>query len=197
MFFELISVASLFFLVPLAIAGCVISDFLDHSKKSEATVLAVVVIIATLLFTDLRPFAMVTSEPLRLLLILGAYVVTGTVWAIMKWGFWLAKLRGRVQDIEAEVTERHGRKDLILFNMQVIHRLSDAKLPTTLPPKAKEHAPMISGWMMFWPCSALWTLINDPVRHAFKWAHRSIEGLLQGMSDRAFSHHIKPAAKKD
>jgi len=44
----------------------------------------------------------------------------------------------------------------------------------------------ITAWMTYWPWSALWTLINDPVRRFFCWAYEQLSGTLQEISDRAF-----------
>jgi hypothetical protein len=42
--------------------------------------------------------------------------------------------------------------------------------------------------MTYWPWSALWTLINDPVRRFFCWIYEQISGVLQEISDRAFQN---------
>jgi hypothetical protein len=42
-------------------------------------------------------------------------------------------------------------------------------------------------WMGHWPISALWTLINDPVRKALKAIYARIAGTLQRISDHLFS----------
>jgi hypothetical protein len=44
----------------------------------------------------------------------------------------------------------------------------------------------ITAWMTYWPWSALWTLINDPVRRTFCWVYEQLSGTLQAISDRAF-----------
>jgi hypothetical protein len=44
----------------------------------------------------------------------------------------------------------------------------------------------IITWMTYWPWSALWTLINDPVRRFFCWAYEQLSGTLQAISNRAF-----------
>ncbi len=53
-------------------------------------------------------------------------------------------------------------------------------------PKARDHKAQILGWMIYWPWSLIWTLINDPVKRAFKWIYHQIQDLLQKISDRAF-----------
>jgi hypothetical protein len=54
------------------------------------------------------------------------------------------------------------------------------------PPTAREHRSDITGWMAFWPWSAIWTLINDPVKRMYKALARSLEKVFDGISRRVF-----------
>lgn len=53
-------------------------------------------------------------------------------------------------------------------------------------PMARRCKGQITAWMTYWPWSALWTLINDPVRRTFCWVYEQLSGTLQAISDRAF-----------
>jgi len=53
-------------------------------------------------------------------------------------------------------------------------------------PSASRCKSQIITWMTYWPWSALWTLINDPVRRFFCWVYEQLSGTLQAISDRAF-----------
>jgi len=55
-----------------------------------------------------------------------------------------------------------------------------------LAPKARDHKGQILGWMTYWPWSLAWTLLDDPVKRAFKWIFHQIQGLLQQIADSAF-----------
>jgi len=54
-------------------------------------------------------------------------------------------------------------------------------------PVATENKAKITAWMAFWPCSALSTLLNDPIRRLFKFLFKLFQNLFQRMSDWVFS----------
>ena len=54
-------------------------------------------------------------------------------------------------------------------------------------PQARTNKSRILRWMTFWPLSALWTLIDDPIREAFRKIYDQISGRLQRISDRMFA----------
>jgi hypothetical protein len=58
-------------------------------------------------------------------------------------------------------------------------------------PQAKNEKARITRWMSFWPMSALWTLINDPIRRAFEEIYHLISKALQEISDAAFADVVK------
>lgn len=54
-------------------------------------------------------------------------------------------------------------------------------------PSLNDHKSTILTWMTFWPASLLWTLLNDPIRAAFRHIYISLSRTLQAISDHAFS----------
>jgi hypothetical protein len=53
-------------------------------------------------------------------------------------------------------------------------------------PLALDNKSRILSWMTYWPWSALWTLLNDPVRRLMRRIYYRIKGILQGISDKIF-----------
>lgn len=53
-------------------------------------------------------------------------------------------------------------------------------------PSASENKERIIRWMSFWPWSLTWTLINEPIKKAFRAIYRRIQKLLQSIADKAF-----------
>jgi hypothetical protein len=50
-------------------------------------------------------------------------------------------------------------------------------------PSASNKKSAIVGWIAFWTCSLLVTLINDPVRKMFKWIFSIMKNSYQNISD--------------
>jgi hypothetical protein len=185
MLYELILISSWLFWVPIVIVGIIVSELLDNNNNGGATVTAIVTALLVVLFTNFNPFTLLKEQPLTVLAGVVAYFLAGTLWSIGKWWAWLKKAARRVAEIEAKHTT-DGRLDYYRFSTAC----REEKIPSEFPVKAKEYASMIIGWMIFWPFSMLWTLINDPVRYAFEHIYNWISGLLQSMSDNAFSDHM-------
>ena len=62
---------------------------------------------------------------------------------------------------------------------------------TNIPPKVSEHKALITSWMTYWPISALWTLINDPIVRLFDSIYYGIAEYLQAISNKKFAGIIK------
>ena len=54
-------------------------------------------------------------------------------------------------------------------------------------PSASDSKQDIMRWMSFWPFSMVWTLINDPVKKAFRAIYRGLQKSLQRIADRAWA----------
>ena len=55
------------------------------------------------------------------------------------------------------------------------------------PPRPNDHKSTILTWMTFWPASLAWTMLNDPVRAAFRHIYTWLSRTLQDISNRAFA----------
>ena len=64
---------------------------------------------------------------------------------------------------------------------------SQYDLDQSIIPSASNNKARIMGWMTYWPWSALWTLIHDPIRKAVKALWRHLATSYQRLADKAFS----------
>lgn len=58
---------------------------------------------------------------------------------------------------------------------------------TKIIPRASDNKWRITGWVTYWPWSAAWTLINEPVRKAVKFIWRHMSSTYQRIADRSFA----------
>jgi len=91
-----------------------------------------------------------------------AYLGIGLVWSFVKWYFYLL-----------------GKKDYITEN-NVTHI-------ENYIPKAKDNKGRIISWMSYWPFSAFWTIINDPIKRMFRFIYARFENLYDKMEKKMFS----------
>lgn len=96
----------------------------------------------------------------HVLIFIGAivgYLILGTGWAILKWYSFILKQLDRM---------RRGES----FEV----------------PKVKDHKQGIMAWMLYWPWSLIWTIIDVPVKRAYLFIYNLIASRLQRMSDNIF-----------
>lgn len=198
MLWEILLVGTVWFWLPLIIVGIVLSEMVDNDNVGGATALAIMTGVAIILFSDITAASLLGENLYTTLAAVVGYFIAGTGWAVAKWWFWLRRAKRKLDEIEARVTkdfpprqheddETYGRR----IKMELHYAWDRAKLPTEFPIAVSDHKGKIIGWMAFWPCSLLWTLINDPVRNAFEAIYDRIGTSLQRMSDRVFADRIE------
>lgn len=72
-----------------------------------------------------------------------------------------------------------------------IKRLS-TELQNEMRARPRDHKARITLWMMYWPWSLAWYMINDPIRRFFHWIYRRIQGILEQISQ-----HVWKDVEKD
>ncbi len=54
-------------------------------------------------------------------------------------------------------------------------------------PSAMTHKERIVTWILWWPTSAFWTILNDPLVRLANWMYSKFQGLYRRIADRAFA----------
>lgn len=103
----------------------------------------------------------VTNNPLSIVGCIIGYLVAGVIWSKIKWYLFLSRYKMKV-----EAGEYSFEKKYVSF----------------LQNKSK-----LITWMSYWPLSALWTSINDPIRRTFELITHKLQASYQNTSDKMFS----------
>lgn len=113
------------------------------------------------------------------------YAGIGIAWGVVKWFFYLMRVRDALvayrkeNDITGPLTDKQ-KSDFKSYNRSIVGYSQE------IPPRASDNKGRVTYWMIWWPFSMPWTLINEPVKRFFNFVYYRIAGLLQGMSDRLF-----------
>lgn len=94
------------------------------------------------------------------------YIFVGSIWSIIKWFFYLKKVKAK-----------HDEYSHYSFDIK------DYQIG-----RNKER---VLHWMIYWPLSSIWTLINDPVKKAFEFVLSQFGGFYDKMSVRILGDLIK------
>jgi hypothetical protein len=199
---------SLWFWGLLAVASIILISCLEKGEEGGATFVFLATLAAVVFLGNTGWLTYIIANPLSIGLFAGAYLLIGVGWGIIKWWIYLhdVSARNRAERYDWVAKRKAGLNE-------TDDNYEEYKAACTLAPKQWSHTvkeawkdyvdrhyygkpikkPMVSenkaritAWMTYWPWSALWTLLNDPIRRFYRWTVNQLRGLLQGMSDKAF-----------
>lgn len=153
-----------------------LENALGRSKDSGGGMLSTITLIAAIAVyyflgssqDVINFFLYVKDHPIFSLLRVGAYIGIGLVWSIFKWYFFL---RNKAESLTAQMDEYPASTSF-----------SEKDFP-----KAKDNKARIISWMSYWPFSAFWTLLNEPIKKTYKYIYSKIEGLYDKMTEKIFA----------
>lgn len=116
------------------------------------------------------------------------FSLVGVVWAVVKWFFFLVAVRDELKIFRAQysITDALTGKQMTEAKSFIQNRVDHFGYQNDLPPRVRDNKGRIMFWMVWWPFSMPWTLINEPVKKFFTFIYNRISGALQSMSDRMF-----------
>lgn len=169
---EIFLIGTLWFWL-LFIVGFIVVTFCIEKEESSGwgAFLTCVAFLALLFFFGskepiLGVLQYIAQNPLSVILMAGLYFFCGAVWSLVKWYLFLKDKRRKGLD-------QH-------------HRYNKGAATEWKPdiPKAREYMGTILMWMSWWPFSALWTLVDDPIRRAFRNIFDHLEKTYDRMAER-------------
>lgn len=174
MFEFLLFGSMVWFWIVFGIWSLVLFVSVEIDKPAHATI-ATVVFLALFGFWGVFPggaslLGLLVAHPGYIAVGAVAFFALGTVWAVVKWWFYVRNLAEK-------------RKEQIEKNGGARGR---GGYGTIRKPLVRDNKSRIMTWMCFWPYSFIWTMINDPVRRVFKAIYNQIRAGLQKIADSAF-----------
>lgn len=194
--FEFIVIGGLWFWILTAVTAISILICVEREDGSGSTALLVLYLILLWIFSDFNPLAWLGQNPKTAVAAILLYFLLGTVWAVVKWYAYVHQQARRVRSLLLEFLKRHGLETLRDATPEVRREWAthcSIRGVSHEPPLIARHKDRIVLWMSYWPLSAIWTLINDPVHRIFKMIYNRLGGVLQGMSNRAYRDFQPPS----
>src|SRR3989338_8426221 len=161
------------------------------------TVLTIVIGLAVFHFlSDARVFSHIFANPGSTLLFLAGYAAAGVAWSLVKWTVYVKKQRALYDEELERFKGYKNSPDSIPMvgwkghpeEAQQREHFMESNWPKLVnyKPMAKRNKDRIVSWMVCWPWSMSWAIINDPVKHVFGYVFRKLQGSYQMISDRTF-----------
>jgi len=175
---EFLAVGAWGFWILISISAIIMSELMDTDNPGWATVTAVITVAILAILGNFNPLEWLRTNPMEVAFYVVSYFIAGVMWGVTKWYFWLQKTKRKIMALK---NEHPNWTDTDLVRMMKV-----AGIWGDFPPKVGDHKAKIMGWMMLWPASMVWTVLNDPVRRIFEEIYNRIGGGLQAMSNRVF-----------
>lgn len=196
MWAEIFVVGTFWFWALVAAASVILFALIECERFGWATTTLILAFLALHLLGDFNILTALRNDPTTVGLVVLGYFAAGTIWAVGKWWFFVKRLRRQYEKSKRAFLEENGLQGSIVPDQLKAEWSRHADRIRVgygrhhylcgCAPKVSDHKGQVLGWMIYWPWSLVWTIINDPVIRLFKWIYRQIQGLLQGISDRAF-----------
>jgi len=156
------------------------------------------------------------ADPLTVAMWAGAYFFAGAGWSIVKWFLftnkegekfgalklqYLAKVnKANNLDTQLEVDIKTKIPDELIVNfnkflLEKYYRYRhqnpdyDERTLEGVIPSAMQNKEKIVTWILWWPTSAFWTILNDPLVRLANWIYSKFQGLYKKIAYRAFAKY--------
>ncbi len=191
-----------FWVVSAVIFGWLI--FLTECEESHNFGAGLVLVAFIWIMSSVNDISVI-ANPLLWLKWAALYLVIGVVWSVIKWFSFLHKQKDILNNLKEDCVETEG---IGLVDKKV----SDSDWPTFVKflkdhsyapnghDKIKKRAdvvPTVKGrfgdltrWIIWWPMSAFWTILNDPLRRVAEAIVRALKGIYTNMANAVFSSEI-------
>jgi len=109
-------------------------------------------------------------NPIAILLMAGLYLFLGSAWSIVKWFFFIKESKNKQWEEHVSYNSRRSEGEKTKW---------DPDIPT-----ARKNKSTIMMWMSWWPFSLAWTMVNDPIRKAFRSIYMHLEATYDRMAEK-------------
>lgn len=181
----------------LAAVGCIaIIIFLicvAYESPGFATLSFIASLAAAEFIFGLPVIDTIKAQPLSIVAFAAVYLLAGIAWSIPKWWFHVRNLRDEYLEAIQKFLDQEGaniKAEDFDFEGELGDHWSSYNAPywdNKIPPRASENKSRILTWVLYWPFSMVWTIIDEPFRRAFTMVFERIRGLYQRISESAFS----------
>lgn len=164
----LLEFGTIWFWILCSIVGIIIIASTEVEEENSWGIISIVAFIGLLYWGNSDDFKIIfqyiAHNPFTIIGGFLAYLVLGTTWSFVKWFMYLKTLKAKYTDSKGKIESYYKSRF-----------------------KAKNNKGRIINWMIWWPLSGAWTIINDPVVKSFKYIFNSLESKFQAISDRITS----------
>jgi hypothetical protein len=185
----LIFTGAWFWILTVAVAIFLVYEVAREKPVATGFTIALY-LLAIHLFGDAAVFSALRAHPAYAYIGVPAFFLAGALWALVKWWFYVKRkaLEYRESRLEFLVV---NKVDGATLDTPVPDSLRARSFPRPRKPLARQNKGRITTWMVYWPLSMVWTLLDEPWRLIYEAMAR----LFQKISDRVWGDLDKDLRK--
>lgn len=162
---------------------------LEVDKLGWATTSTVVALFLFSHFGNFDLMHVIRANPIIFVELVILHFLVGVLWATAKWFFHVRNRANKFRDGRNEwMRQRNIRRGTILDREQREQMFTDNYMLRGLAvrPKAKDNKARIFAWMVYWPWSMSWSIVNDPVIWIWKQLFVNVARTLDNIAKRLY-----------
>ncbi len=140
----------------------------------------IVLIIFACWWFSYDPLVGVTTHWYDLLFYVVAWFAVGAFWSAFRFWRFAVKLAGQARE---QLEKMRAKFTGQTFTLAEVH-LSGYDHP--LPPHPRDNKLRVTSWIMFWPQSVFWFVLNDPIRRLAEFIYEQLGEALAWLGRAAF-----------
>lgn len=187
-----LAVGALGFWIVTIVAALLLIWTIDSEKPASALVLLIIYAAILGIAGSFNVVEWVRTHPFDLLKYAAAYVAIGVGWAWLRWEFFFRAIERRYAIFRSDYLQKNKMTDLVT-DAEKTAFLKESEYAgfgrSVLPVRVSRNKSRLILWMTYWPFSAPWTIINEPIKHVFEFCYLQLGSILQARSDRAFKKY--------
>jgi len=208
--FDLIAVTSIWFwIIAVSIMAIVIKEIEDESMFALGFTTVVTALLWFFVVSgSIEIIKWCYNNSLAALGLIAAYFLIGAIWSVVKWYLFLNNIREDYYKFKGEFLRNVGEENYG-HNPKIpkkyfdrFKKLMDAEggVCNYAPYKVRQmykndiqiagYKSIIISWIIWWPVTLVWTLINDPIRKAAEHVYRNLARVYRNIADR-MSHAFR------
>lgn len=150
----------------------------EKSVKAVFTIALYILIIH--LFGDVSLFSTLKMHPEYIYIGVPTFFVLGALWSLVKWWLFVKRMALEWRECRMSCLINNGILDATLDTTIPEHL--KLKIHKTTKPLARTNKNRIITWMVYWPFSMVWTILDEPWRLIYEFMSR----VFQKISDHVW-----------
>lgn len=174
-----------FWLAILVVSGLIILGIEEDSGPGTTSAAVIGSGVIWFLSGAHNPLPYLASHWLEVVASVVVYVIGGAVWSVAKWWFFL---HNKADEYESK-RDRY-KTEFDALNEQQKTYYTDYKgyvQHQGFPPAVGDHKGDMMMWMVWWPFSGIWTILNEPLKRAFRFIYQELLSTYTKIANSVFT----------